>query len=86
MMKMADELKVMKMTEAQKKALDWLPSDGSWRMKPGRLAATLNSLKLYWSGYVECEWGNFGLRGGLGWRWRLTDKGVGLKKAVLQGE
>lgn len=67
-----------KLTNAQRKALDWLPADGGWRVKPGRLSAALSSLYLAHSGTVQCEWGDFGPKGGREQRWRLTAAGLAL--------
>lgn len=66
-------------TDSQRRALDWLPSDGSWRTQPGRLSAALNSLALSHKGLVQYEWGDFGPRGGRMLRWRLTSVGVAAK-------
>ena len=66
-------------TDAQKRALEWLPSDGSWRLNPGRLGAALSSLALQHSGLVKSEFGYFGPRGGRALRWRLTSDGVRAK-------
>lgn len=71
-----------KLTDAQIRAKAWLPSDGSWRINPGRLAIALNSLSMAWPMCVECEWGDFGPRGGLVQRWRLTEHGVRVKEIV----
>lgn len=71
-----------KLTAAQKRARDWLPQDGSWRIHPGRLVAALNSLSLAWAGCVEMQRGPFGPRGGHVDRWRLTAKGVEVNRAV----
>jgi len=71
-----------KLTEAQKRARDWLPADGSWRTDAGRLLAALNSLSFAWPGCVECEWSNCGPRGGRKMRWRLTDEGVRVREIV----
>lgn len=73
---------VGRLTDAQKRALDWLPKDGSWRPDPGRLTAALNSLSFAWPGCVTAEWAASGKRGGMKHRWRLTDAGV--EKARLQ--
>ena len=70
------------MTSAQRRALDWLPADGSWRTNPGRLAAALKSLSLNHKDWVESEWGAFGPRGGRELRWRLTDRGVAVMAAL----
>lgn len=62
------------LTDAQQRALEWLPADGSWRMDAGRLTAALNSLSL--AGLCTGEWGDFGPRGGRALRWRRKAKGV----------
>ena len=70
---------VTSFTDAQQRALEWLPSDGSWRINPGRLSAALNSLSLHHRGLIVSEWGDFGPRGGRALRWRLTSAGVSAK-------
>jgi hypothetical protein len=67
------------LTAAQQKAINWLPNDGAWRTKPGRLTAALNSLSL--RGLCEGEWANCGPRGGMERRWRLSIAGIELIKA-----
>jgi len=75
-----------RLTDAQQRARDWIPADGSWKLNPGRLVAALNSLSLAWSQCVEQEWGDFGPRGGRCQRWRLTEEGVRMNIAVeLEG-
>lgn len=68
----------VRLTPAQRRALDWLPSDGSWRTKPGTLVSALSSLSLSAAcrGWVESQWGDSGPRGGRELRWRLTPLGV----------
>jgi hypothetical protein len=69
-------------TQAQVKAFEWLPSDGSWRLRPGKMASALNSLWLSHEKLVESEWGDFGPRGGREVRWRLTKAGVNMKRTL----
>lgn len=73
----------MRLTGPQLKALDWLPGDGSWKLNPGRLSGALNSLSLAAGSRLcrlcECEWGDFGPRGGRCQRWRLTEAGIAEK-------
>lgn len=69
-------------TDAQIRALLWLPKDGAWKRKPGRMSASLNSLKLRHDKLAEFEWGDFGPQGGREIRWRLTDAGVEARKTV----
>jgi len=71
----------MVMTEAQLRAVAWL--DASWKIRPGRLVAALNSLSLFYPGHVEAQWGDFGPRGGREQRWRLTDVGMALKARAI---
>jgi hypothetical protein len=66
-------------TNAQKRALEWLPADGSWRINPGRLRAALSSLARQHRGVVKSEFGDFGPRGGRVLRWRLTETGMMLQ-------
>lgn len=70
-----------KLTEPQARALDWLPSDGAWRIHPGRLVAAISSLHGSYRELLEWEWGFFGSRGGRALRWRLTPAGVAFKAA-----
>ena len=70
-----------KLTEAQKRARDWLPADGAWRGNAGRFSAALNSLSIAWPGCVEMEWFGPCLGGGWKSRWRLTQNGVDLKES-----
>lgn len=65
-----------RLTDAQKRARDWLPADSSWKVNPGKLVAALKSLSFAWPGCVECEWGDFGPKGGRLNRWRLNARGV----------
>ena len=69
----------MNFTRAQRRALEWLPSDGSWKTKPGRLSGALSSLRVGHRGLVEHQFGAFGPRGGYTSRWRLTLEGVAAK-------
>lgn len=67
------------MTDAQRRALYWLPSGGTWRSNAGRLVTALNSLRLAYPGHVEGEWADCGPRGGREMRWRLTHAGITFK-------
>ena len=69
----------MRFTPAQKRALEWLPSDGSWRTHPGKIAQAIASLSSYYRSFVEAQVGPFGPRGGHTWRYRLTSAGVAAK-------
>ena len=71
-----------KLTEPQQRAVDWLPKDGSWRAKPGRLVAALNSFCLFHRSFGQMEIGDFGPRGGRCWRYRLTPAGVAMFHAA----
>jgi hypothetical protein len=62
-------------TPAHRTALEWLPGDGSWARKPGRLSAAINSLGLYHKDLIDIELGDFGPRGGREFRYRLTPAG-----------
>ena len=78
----------MKFTKPQLRALEWLPSDGSWRDKSGIMTASLDSLhRLNYRGlppYVEWEFGRkFGTSGGEGRRWRLTHYGIQAKRELV---
>lgn len=63
-------------TPSMRRALEWLPADGSWKIRPGPVAPALNSLALRRPGWINREWGKFGARGGHAERWRLTPEGV----------
>lgn len=65
-----------RLTAAQKRAIEWLPADGSWRVNAGRLVSALNSLSHAWPMAVESQWGPFGPKGGHICRWRFNEKGV----------
>jgi len=65
-----------RLTPAQQRAIDWIPKDGAWRIKPGRLSAALSSLWLNFPGCVERNWGKHGPRGGWESAWRLTPAGI----------
>lgn len=68
-----------KLTETQCRALEWLPSDGSWRVNETGIGRSIESLALYHRGTVQEEYGKFGERGGWKARYRLTDAGITLK-------
>ncbi len=70
-----------RLTPAQRCAVDWLPADGSWRYRAGRMTAALSSLSLAWQGCVDSEWGPFSADGSLVRRWRLTERGVAKRAA-----
>jgi hypothetical protein len=61
-------------TPAQKRAIEWLPADGSWRTDAGRLVGALSSAWLH--GFAEGEWADCGARGGRKLRWRLRPAGI----------
>lgn len=79
-------------TAAHRRALEWLPEDGSWRTRPGReFSPAVNSLGLYHRDIAESEWGRFNreakpnTHSRPGFRWRLTPAGIALiKKAKGQ--
>lgn len=73
------------LTEAQKRALAWLPADGGWKINPGRLHAALESLRSYHRTAIEVEAGVFGPRGGWIYRYRLTPAGLALKAEMEAG-
>ena len=61
-------------TPAQKRAIEWLPADGSWRTDAGRLVGALSSASL--AGLVEGQWAYGGVRGDCTLRWRLRPAGI----------
>lgn len=71
-----------RLTEAQKRARDWLPADGSWRANPGRLTSALSSLSFAWPGCVEVSWMPCGPRGRKQPCWRLNERGVEVRQVV----
>lgn len=71
------------MTDAQARALEWLPADGSWRSKPGRLMAAIDSLSLLRPRLVESESGSMGPRGGWISRYKLTQEGFKRRRAMM---
>jgi DNA-binding PadR family transcriptional regulator len=70
-------------TKAQRKALEWLLADGSWKTDPGRIAQAISSLSMNYRGYVEEQAGPFGQRGGYKWRYRLTPAGQKFRAETL---
>lgn len=63
-------------TEPQRRALKWLPSNGSWTKILGEVAPAIDSLHLYHGTLVNVEAGSFGARGGYMRRARLTEVGM----------
>ena len=74
----------MAYTVAQKRALEWLPADGGWKIRPGRMAAAISSLSTYYQTFVEAQAGPYGPRGGHTWRYRLTPEGVAARQAMME--
>lgn len=71
------------LTDARRRALEWLAADGSWRSKPGRLVSALQSLSLGIPGTVSMRQGKLGARGGWEQQWRLTENGQRLRASVF---
>lgn len=71
-------------TPAQRRALDWLPADGSWRGDAKGLRAALESLGCYHRKLVQIEWRKEGPNGETKRMARATADGVALK-ALLAG-
>ena len=73
------------LTESQKRALLWLPRDGSWTTEypPGRLQTSLNSLWGYPRHLVEGIAINHDGSGGR--RYHLTPAGLAMRKEI-EGE
>lgn len=68
-----------KLTAAQRRAVDWLPADGSWGVQiVGVGRALLAFQKCAGLGCVECDGGNYGPRSGFAIRWRLTRAGIAI--------
>jgi hypothetical protein len=74
----------MSMSAAQRKALEWLPADGSWKSDPGAISQALQSFSLHYPHHVESEGGCFGKRGGWKWRYRLTPIGQNLRRLTVE--
>lgn len=76
----------LRFTDPQRRAIMWLPADGSWTIEsPGRIAPGINSLALFHKDLAQEEWGEFGPRGGRCFRYRLTDAGVTVRKMLEIG-
>ena len=76
-----------RLTPTHRRALLWLPADGSWAVRPPRsIAPAITSLGYYHGSLVEQEWGKFGPLGG-GWyrRCRLTFAGIDARKEIDTG-
>ena len=71
------------LTPAQKRALEWLPADGSWRTDAGRLVGALNSASL--AGLADGVWADCGMRGGRKMRWRIRRAGVAARAEIEGG-
>jgi len=63
-------------TEPQLRALMFLPADGSWLTKAGRMSAACDSLQFYHRDLCESSWEYFGARGGWAIAHRLTSAGI----------
>ena len=74
-----------RITKAQRKALEWLPADGSPRNKPGSMGPAVKSLELYHRNLAVSE-GATGPRGGRYTVWRLTDEGQRARRYLIDGE
>ncbi len=68
---------ICRFTGPQLRALEWLPPDGSWVVKPPQaISRGIDSLHLYYKPLCDVEFGDFGPRGGRCRRARLTPDGV----------
>ena len=68
-----------RLTGNQRRAMAWLPSDGSWRTGPAPSASLHASLhSLYLAGLCDMEHGKFGKRGGTCARRRLSALGLAI--------
>jgi hypothetical protein len=71
------------MTKPQRRALMWLPADGSWVVGvPRSVAAAVDSLCLFYRDAAQTKWGRFGPRGGWCRRARLLPRGVAMRAAL----
>jgi hypothetical protein len=52
----SDPNTALRLTLAQRRALDWLPRDGSWSGAPGRMSAAVSSLRLRHPALVDIEY------------------------------
>ncbi len=64
------------LTDAQARALMWLPIDGSWVQAPRSISGACASLNLYCRALADCRLGEFGRRGAWVTQYRLTEHGV----------
>ena len=70
------------MTPAQRKALEWLPADGSWKSRTGKDAPSLNMLNRMTMAYPQhIESSRWGMC-----YYRLTPLGQKLREEVLKGD
>lgn len=73
-------------TAAQRRVVEWLPPDGSWRTNPGLLDADLSTFSVGHRDVVDFEWGDFGPYGKCILRWRLSKDGIALVAKLRERE
>ena len=71
---------VVRLTKPQRKALEWLPGDMSWRTQEPAMAQALCSLALFCKGIVEFQ---PPVGRNIKSKWRLTHEGVKLKNVMF---
>jgi hypothetical protein len=71
------------LTDAKMRALKWLPADGSWGRKPGKIHSALRGLKQSFRDHLEMRVGPLGPRGGTEIQWRLTEAGRVMRATVF---
>ena len=67
-----------RLTGNQRRAMAWLPSDGSWRVGPVSVSMAASLHSLYLAGLCDMEHGKFGKRGGTCARRRLSALGLAI--------
>jgi hypothetical protein len=72
----------IRLTDAQRRAIAWLPTDGAYRANAGRLTAALNSLSVAHPTLIELESANYAVEGASERRWRLTPAGQKIKNSM----
>ena len=71
------------LTDAQARALVWLPADGAWVSTPRAIAAAVQSLELYHKRLVISDWGwSCGRRPYDRLHYRLTDAGIAARAKI----
>ena len=70
------------LTDAQARALLWLPADGAWTRAPRPVCDGCDSLSRYHRALAERRQGLFGARGGWITEYHLTDAGIAARAMI----